>query len=147
MEEGFLDRRVVVTGLGLVTPLGVGVKETWAALCAGKSGIGEITKFDASKHETKIAAEVKGFDAKDFLPKKEVKRTQDFIAYAVAAARMALEDADFTIQEEVYYSIWSTLLWVCVPWLKVPGCPPAAISSPWSTVRTGSLCRILKRSS
>ncbi len=100
-----MDRRVVVTGLGLVTPLGVGVKETWAALCAGKSGIGEITKFDASKHETKIAAEVKGFDAKDFLPKKEVKRTQDFIAYAVAAARMALEDADFTIDGSNEYKV------------------------------------------
>ncbi len=94
-----MDRRVVITGVGLVTPLGVGVEETWAALCAGKSGIAEITKFDASKHDTKIAAEVKGFDPKDFLPKKEVKRTQDFIAYAVAATRMAMDDSGFTIDD------------------------------------------------
>jgi 3-oxoacyl-[acyl-carrier-protein] synthase II len=94
-----LDRRVVITGVGLVTPLGVGVEETWAALCSGKSGIAEITKFDASKHDTKIAAEVKGFDPKDFLPKKEVKRTQDFIAYAVAATRMAMDDSGFTIDD------------------------------------------------
>jgi 3-oxoacyl-[acyl-carrier-protein] synthase II len=94
-----LDRRVVITGVGLVTPLGVGVEETWAALCAGKSGIAEITKFDASKHDTKIAAEVKGFDPKEFLPKKEVKRTEDFIAYAVAATRMAIDDSGFTIDD------------------------------------------------
>ncbi len=94
-----MDRRVVITGVGLVTPLAVGVEETWAALCAGKSGVAEITKFDASKHDTKIAAEIKGFDPKDFLPKKEVKRTQDFIAYAVAAARMAMDDSGFTIDD------------------------------------------------
>jgi len=83
--------------LGLVTPLAVGVKETWDALCAGKSGIGEITRFNASAFTTKIAAEVKDFNAADFLPAKEAKRTQLFIAYAVAAARMALEDSKLTI--------------------------------------------------
>jgi 3-oxoacyl-[acyl-carrier-protein] synthase II len=92
-----LDRRVVVTGVGLVTPIGIGVSETWSGLCAGKSGVGEITRFDTSEHVTKIAAEVKGFKAEDFMPKKEAKRTEEFIAYAVAASRMALEDSGYKI--------------------------------------------------
>jgi len=94
---GFLERRVVVTGLGLITPLGIGVKETWSALCAGRSGIAAITRFDASDFDTKIAGEVKDFRAEDFLPKKEAKRTESFIAYAVAASRMALEDSGMAI--------------------------------------------------
>jgi len=93
----FLDRRVVITGLGLVTPLGIGVEETWTALCEGKSGIGEITRFDASEFDTQIAGEVKDFHPDDFLPKKEAKRIQSFIAYAVAASRMALEDSGLII--------------------------------------------------
>jgi len=91
------DRRVVITGLGLVTPLGIGVEETWTALCEGKSGIGEITQFDASGFDTQIAGEVKDFHPEDFLPKKEAKRIQSFIAYAVAASRMALEDSGLII--------------------------------------------------
>ena len=94
-----MDRRVVITGLGLVTPLGIGVEETWTALCGGKSGIGEITRFDASGFDTKIAGEVKDFHPEDFLPKKESKRTQSFIAYAVAASRMALEDSGLKIDK------------------------------------------------
>ena len=92
-----MERRVVVTGLGLITPLGIGVAETWSALCAGKSGIAAITRFDASDFDTKIAGEVKDFRAQDFLPKKEAKRTEAFIAYAVAASRMALEDSGMVI--------------------------------------------------
>jgi 3-oxoacyl-[acyl-carrier-protein] synthase II len=92
-----MKRRVVVTGLGLVTPLGIGVEETWAALVAGKSGISRITKFDASAMATHIAGEVRNFRAEDFLPAKEVKRTDDFVAYAVAASRMAVEAARLTI--------------------------------------------------
>jgi 3-oxoacyl-[acyl-carrier-protein] synthase II len=95
--EAFLDRRVVITGLGLVTPLGIGVEETWTALCEGKSGIGKITRFDASGFDTQIAGEVKDFHPEDFLPKKEAKRIQSFIAYAVAASRMALEDSGLII--------------------------------------------------
>jgi 3-oxoacyl-[acyl-carrier-protein] synthase II len=94
-----LSRRVVITGLGLVTPLGVGVDETWSALCEGRSGIGEITSFDTTGFTTNIAAEVKGFNAEDFLPKKEARRTEKFIAYAVAAARMAVENACLTIDD------------------------------------------------
>jgi len=92
-----LDKRVVITGIGLVTPLGIGVEETWSALCAGKSGIGEITRFDTSNFDVKIAGEVKGFNAEDFLPKKEAKRMQLFISYAVAATRMAMEDSKLVI--------------------------------------------------
>jgi 3-oxoacyl-[acyl-carrier-protein] synthase II len=94
-----LERRVVITGVGLVTPLGVGVKETWAALCAGKSGVGEITRFNASIYGTKIAAEVKGFNALDFMTKKEANRMEPFIAYAIAATRMAVEDSGLVIDD------------------------------------------------
>ncbi len=92
-----MDRRVVITGFGLITPLGIGVDESWAALCSGKSGITEITRFDASDFETKIAGEVRGFHPEDFLPKKEAKRTQTFIAYAIATSRMAIEDSGLVI--------------------------------------------------
>jgi 3-oxoacyl-[acyl-carrier-protein] synthase II len=83
--------------MGLITPLGIGIEETWAALCAGKSGITEITKFDSSPHLTHIAAEVKGFNAEDFMAKKEARRYELFISYALAATRMALEDAALEI--------------------------------------------------
>jgi 3-oxoacyl-[acyl-carrier-protein] synthase II len=92
-----LKRRVVATGLGLVSPVGIGVKESWEALCAGRSGVTEITRFDTSAFQTKIAGEVKNFRAEDFLPKKDAKRTERFIAYAVAATRMAMEDSGLVI--------------------------------------------------
>jgi len=94
-----LERRVVITGVGLVTPLGVGVDETWTALCAGKSGIGELTRFDASNYATKIAAEVKNFRPEDFLQKKDAKRVEPFLAYAIAATRMAIEDSGLVIDD------------------------------------------------
>ena len=94
-----MNRRVVITGLGLVTPLGIGVEETWTALCEGKSGIAKITRFDASGFDTQIAGEVKDFHPEDFLPKKEAKRIQLFIAYAVAASRMAIEDSGLKIDK------------------------------------------------
>jgi 3-oxoacyl-[acyl-carrier-protein] synthase II len=94
-----LSRRVVITGLGLVTPLGIGVDETWSALCEGRSGIGEITRFDTTGFTTKIAAEVKDFNAEDFIPKKEAKRLESFIAYAIAATRMAIEDSGLVIDD------------------------------------------------
>ena len=92
-----MSRRVVITGLGLITPLGIGVDDTWTALCKGQSGIAEITRFDTSGFDTKIAGEVRGFHPEDFLLKKEAKRTQNFIAYAVAASRMAVEDSRLKI--------------------------------------------------
>ena len=88
-----MKKRVVVTGLGLVTPLGIGVKETWENLCQGKSGIGPITRFDAGNFRTRIAGEVKGFKAEDFIPQKLIKRLDVFVHYALAAARMAMEQS------------------------------------------------------
>jgi 3-oxoacyl-[acyl-carrier-protein] synthase II len=92
-------RRVVVTGLGLVTPLGTGVKKTWDALVDGRSGIGPITKFDASTFDVRIAGEVKDFEPEQWLDKKEVKKMDAFIQYAVAAAQMALDDSGLAITE------------------------------------------------
>jgi len=93
------NRRVVISGVGLITPLGIGVDETWRELCAGKSGIGEITRFDTSDFQTKIAGEVKDFHPEDFLTQKDARRTTTFIAYAVATTRMALEDANLVIDQ------------------------------------------------
>ena len=93
-------RRVVVTGLGLVSPVGVGVEESWAALCAGKSGIGPITLFDASTFPTRIAGEVKGFDPAQFMDRKEVRRNDRFIHFALAAAEMAMKDSGLDMSKE-----------------------------------------------
>lgn len=92
-----MGRRVVITGIGLITPLGIGVSETWEGLCSGKSGIGEITRFDTTNFKTKIAGEVKNFHPEDYLPTKEAKRTELFIAYSIAATRMAVEDSGLKI--------------------------------------------------
>ncbi|MGC3996206.1 MAG: beta-ketoacyl-ACP synthase II [Anaeromyxobacter sp.] len=86
-------RRVVVTGVGLVSPLGVGVNPSWSGLLAGKSGIGPITLFDASTFPTRIAGEVKGFDPSQFMDRKEARRNDRFIQFALAAADMAVKDA------------------------------------------------------
>jgi 3-oxoacyl-[acyl-carrier-protein] synthase II len=96
-EEDGVSTRVVITGLGLITPLAIGTEASWDALCAGKSGVGEITRFDASQFGTRIAAEVKGFIPEEFLPRKEARRLEPHIAYAAAATRLALDDARFTI--------------------------------------------------
>jgi len=93
-------RRVVVTGLGLISPVGVGVEESWAALCAGKSGIGPITLFDASTFPTRIAGEVKGFDPAQFMDRKEVRRNDRFIHFALAAAEMAMKDSGLDMAKE-----------------------------------------------
>jgi 3-oxoacyl-[acyl-carrier-protein] synthase II len=96
-----LKRRVVVTGLGLVLPNGIGVEEAWRNTCEGKSGIGPITRFDTSQHETKIAGEVKGFNPENYVERKEVRRMDLFIQYAVAASTMALEDSGLEIDDEI----------------------------------------------
>jgi 3-oxoacyl-[acyl-carrier-protein] synthase II len=93
-------RRVVVTGLGLVSPVGIGVEESWSALCAGKSGIGPITLFDASTFPTRIAGEVKGFDPAQFMDRKEVRRNDRFIHFALAAAEMAMKDSGLDMAKE-----------------------------------------------
>jgi 3-oxoacyl-[acyl-carrier-protein] synthase II len=88
------QRRVVLTGVGLVSSVGIGTKATWGALCAGQTGIGPITRFDASEFAARIAGEVKGFDPLDFVGKKDVKKMDVFIQYAVAASDFALSDAE-----------------------------------------------------
>jgi 3-oxoacyl-[acyl-carrier-protein] synthase II len=99
-QGGLLTKRVVITGVGLVCPLGIGVEKSWKAICAGTSGVTRITKFDPSLYETQIAAEVKGFRAEDFMSKKEAKRFELFISYAIAATRMAIDDSGLQITEE-----------------------------------------------
>ena len=88
-----MARRVVVTGVGLVSSLGVGTAANWEALCAGQSGIGPITHFDASEFSTRIAGEVRGFDPLQFVDKKDVKKMDVFIQYAIAASQFAVDDA------------------------------------------------------
>ncbi|MCH6557967.1 MAG: beta-ketoacyl-ACP synthase II [Nitrospirae bacterium] len=93
-------RRVVVTGQGLVTPLGVGVEQTWKALCNGRSGIGRITRFDPAGYPCQIAGEVKGFDPAQFIEKKDIKKMDTFIQYAVGASRMAADDAGLKVTKD-----------------------------------------------
>jgi 3-oxoacyl-[acyl-carrier-protein] synthase II len=93
-------RRVVVTGVGVVSPLGTGNKKNWDALMAGKSGIDRITRFDATEFPVQIAGEVKDFNPEDFIEKKEIKKMDLFIQYALAAAQFAMEDSGLTVTEE-----------------------------------------------
>ena len=95
-----MNRRVVVTGLGMITPLGIGVEKTWEAICRGESGIGNITRFDASDFPTKIAGEVKDFNPSDYIDKKEIKKMDTFIHYALAGAIMAVDDSGLKITDE-----------------------------------------------
>lgn len=94
-------RRVVVTGLGAITPLGNSVQEFWERLLAGHSGVGPITHFDASEYPVRIAAEVKNFNPDDFIDPKESRRMDPFVQYGVAATKMALADAGLEITEEL----------------------------------------------
>ena len=86
-------RRVVVTGVGLVSPLGIGTSETWQGLVAGRSGAGHITRFDASDFSSRIACEVKGFDPLDYADRRDARKMDTFIQYALAASLFAAEDA------------------------------------------------------
>ncbi len=95
-----MKRKVVVTGLGAITPLGVGVEKSWQSLCQGKSGIGVITRFDATDSRTKIAGEVKDFEPSDFMERKLIQRGSRFIHFALAATRMAIEDAKLIINPD-----------------------------------------------
>jgi len=96
-----MRKRIVVTGLGTVNPLGNDVASTWAAASSGTSGIGKITKFDASALPTQIAGEVKGFDPLDFIEKKEIKKMDTFIHYSIAACKEALDDANLEITPDI----------------------------------------------
>ncbi len=92
-EMAFQQRRVVVTGMGAITPLGTGLEESWQALIAGRSGVSHLTKFDATGYDCTIAAEVKGFNAKDYLPEKLLKRLDPFIIFGLVASKLAIEDS------------------------------------------------------
>ncbi|MFC1532070.1 beta-ketoacyl-ACP synthase II [Thermodesulfobacteriota bacterium] len=92
-----MKRRVVVTGLGIVTPLGTGVEKNWEAACSGKSGIGPITKFDASDLTSRIAGEVTDFNPEDFMDKQQVRRFDTFIQFGLASARMAMEESELKV--------------------------------------------------
>ncbi|MCI5146725.1 MAG: beta-ketoacyl-[acyl-carrier-protein] synthase II, partial [Candidatus Electrothrix sp. AR3] len=94
-----MKRRVVVTGVGLVTPLGTGTEKTWHGLVNGQSGIGPITRFDASAHAAQIAAEVKDFDAGIWFDKKQAKHLDHFVQYGIAAADMALQASGLEITD------------------------------------------------
>jgi 3-oxoacyl-[acyl-carrier-protein] synthase II len=92
-----MERRVVITGIGMVSPLGIGNQENWQALIQGRSGIGPITRFDAADYPCKIAGELKGFRPEDWVPRKDVKKMDLFIHYAMAAAELAMRDAAWQI--------------------------------------------------
>src|SRR6202790_1595487 len=94
------DRRVVVTGLGLVTPLGTGVDKNWEALMAGGSGVGPVTRFDVSNFPVKIAGEVKDFNPEDWIEKRDIKKMDPFIQYAVASAEQAMRQSGLKITKE-----------------------------------------------
>lgn len=98
-------RRVVVTGMGTVNPIGLNVEEYWEGLKAGKTGFGEITYFDTTDFKVKVAAEVKGFVAADRMDKKAARRMEPFAQYAVAAAKEAFEDAGLDMSKEDPYRV------------------------------------------
>jgi 3-oxoacyl-[acyl-carrier-protein] synthase II len=94
-----MTKRIVITGMGVVSPLGIGLEKNWEAACQGKSGIGPLTRFDASEFTAQIAGEVKGFNPEDFIDKKEVKKMDIFIQYALAAGTQAIQDSQLKIDE------------------------------------------------
>ncbi|MBF0144830.1 MAG: beta-ketoacyl-ACP synthase II [Magnetococcales bacterium] len=104
-----MNRRVVITGLGLVTPLGVGTRETWSGLIAGRSGIGTITRFDATDYASRIAGECRDFKSEDWVDKKELRKMDLFIHFGVAAAQMAWKESGIVVTEENAHRIGVTI--------------------------------------
>ncbi|MFH1239122.1 MAG: beta-ketoacyl synthase N-terminal-like domain-containing protein, partial [bacterium] len=102
-----MKQRVVITGIGLVTPIGIGKDSFWNALVEGKSGAGRVTYFDVAKFSTKIDAEVKNFNPGDFMEKKKIRRMDRFAQYAFAAAKMAVEDSKLDMTKEDPYKVGS----------------------------------------
>src|SRR5215471_10255490 len=101
MENSVLKRRVVVTGLGLITPCGNSVETTWSALLEGKSGADFIKKFEAEKFPVRFACEVKDFDPLNYVEKKEARKMGAFIQYAVAASQEAVTDSGLQITDQI----------------------------------------------
>ena len=104
-----MSRRVVVTGMGAITPIGLNVDEFWKNVKAGTIGFGEITKFDAGEYKCRMVAEVKNFDAKEFMDPKTAKRMELFSQYAVAAAGEAIEDAGLEMEKEDPYRVGTAI--------------------------------------
>lgn len=100
-----MSRRVVVTGMGAITPIGLNVADFWSGVKEGKIGFGEITRFDTTDYKCKLAAEVKGFDAKEFMDFRSAKRMEPFSQYAVAATKEAIEDAGLDMEKEDPYRV------------------------------------------
>lgn len=100
-----MSRRVVVTGMGVITPIGLGVDEFWAGIKEGKIGFGRITRFDTTDYKCKLAAEVKGFEGKNYMDFKAAKRMELFSQYAVAATKEAMEDAGLDMEKEDPYRV------------------------------------------
>src|SRR5579872_4128027 len=96
-----MKRRVVITGIGAVTPLGIGKEIYWRGLIEGKSGVAVIDSFDCSEIATRIAAQVRDFDPEQYMERKEARRMDRFTQFAVAASKLALEDSRLTITEEL----------------------------------------------
>ncbi len=101
MSNVIVKKRVVITGIGLVSPLGNTTEETWAGLLAGKSGVDYITRFDTSQHKVKFAAETKNFDPLNYVEKKEVKKMDYYIFFAIAAAKEALADSGLQVTPDI----------------------------------------------
>lgn len=96
-----MKKKVVVTGMGVISPIGNSIEEYWQSLLKGKSGVDYITKFDAEAFDTKFAAEVKNFDATDYLDRKEARRMDPFAQYGIAAAQSAIEDSGLNLEKEI----------------------------------------------
>ena len=100
-----MKRRVVITGMGAITPLAVGVEESWKRLCAGESGVKNVTQFDASSLKCQVAGEVRDFAAEDFLRAKKIRRTDRFVHFMLAATKMALEDSRLKVRPSEEYRV------------------------------------------
>ena len=95
-----MSNRVVITGLGVVSPVGIGKEAFWDSMMSGKNGIDKITRFDAAEYKAQIAGEVKDFDPADYMDKKESKRIDRYAQFAMAAAKLAVEDAKLDLEQE-----------------------------------------------
>ncbi len=106
------DIRVVVTGMGLVTPLGIGLEENWSAVISGKSGIGTVTRFNPERLSSHVAGEVKGFNPEDYIERKEIKKMDIFIQYVLGATQMAMEDAGLGAPDKEEAHRWGSVIGV-----------------------------------
>jgi 3-oxoacyl-[acyl-carrier-protein] synthase II len=104
-----MKNRVVVTGMGCISPLGNSVSETWEGISAGRSGIDRITKFDAKEFRSQMAGEVKNFDPSPVIEDSELKKMDIFIQYALVAAAQALQDANLEITEELSWDVGASI--------------------------------------